>query len=100
MFNSFDLDFRRIFFRALIDQGGNKSVLITFIQPLVINSIDDMNALSTYSVSNSCENLKFMLMKDLNYTNQTFNPIGMNSSPYFNGIFDGNKHVISNISYT
>jgi parallel beta-helix repeat protein len=66
--------------------------------PYLIYTAEQMNEIGS-NPKDWNKHFKLMADIDLNaYTNDQFNIIGGN--PPFTGVFDGNRHVISNFSYT
>ncbi len=72
--------------------------------PFKIKSEDDLNTLaSDVNSGTKYKNVHFKLTEDLDYSVKTFTPIGMGyeseGGKPFQGIFDGDDHIISNIDY-
>ena len=64
--------------------------------PYLIKTTDDLVTLSTNSASNSYNGTYFRLENDLDMAGVSIEPIGISRS--FRGVFDGNGHVISNLT--
>ena len=75
--------------------GGNGSEE----EPFLISTAADMNEIGTHPED---FNDHFLLINDINmaeYTGNSFNIIGPNSTTPFTGVFDGNDHTIANFTY-
>lgn len=72
----------------------------TEADPYLIESTDDMLKLSKFVNSNRVEyyGAFFKVTKDLDFTNCTYEPLGL-ANVKFQGIFDGNNKTFSNVIY-
>ena len=56
--------------------------------------------LSQVAISSVLFDKRFLLVADIDLQGVKLHPIGFNSGTEFNGVFDGNDHVISNLNMT
>lgn len=72
----------------------------TEADPYKINSATDIyNLAIAVNSGNKYSGKYFLLTADIDYTSElSYRPIGTNATNYFDGIFDGGGHTISNVS--
>ena len=71
----------------------------TLTSPYLISSPGDFNAIADFSSSNNYDfnGVYFALTSDLDFTGIEIHQLGLSGS-YFNGIIDGNGHVIKHVT--
>lgn len=76
------------------------------LDPILISSVEELKAITTGCYSKAFGGkvldvpLYYKLTKDLDLSNVTMTPIGTSDSDAFKGSFDGDGHVISNLTLT